>query len=744
MHKLSVLFLLFAPLLFSQEKAILSGFVRDKANKESLPFATVTIKELKIGTPTNIEGYYAIPNIPDGEFEVSVSLLGFQSLTFKINSRDNKKIVKDVYLTDKAVQVSEVVIEAEKEEEKRSTQTGRITMQAKDIAQLPTFGEADVFRALQMMPGIKATSEISSGLNVRGGSTDQNLILLDGTVVYNPSHLFGLFSTFNNDAIKDIDLMKGGFPAEYGGRLSSVLNVTNIDGDRVSTHGKASISLLSTRVTGEGPIGNGSWFLSGRRTYLDQVVKLANLDQGKDALPLYFFYDANAKLNQDFGEDDKVSFVGYFGDDDLTYTIGNNELSLNMLWGNRTGALKWTHVFSQTLFSNFTASYSHYKAKIGANLGGTDISQENGVYDYSLRGDVDFFASNDHLIKLGVWWSQYDIQFINRGDGEPYIFKERPAQISFYGQDEWTINERWITQFGLRVEYQDLSKHITLGPRFNARFNIDEYSTLKFASGMYYQFLNAVPAGSDNGFSPFDIWVPINEKMNPSRSVDFVLGYETKYFEDYKLSFETYYKIYKEVLLFKREITQTLDVSKLFYVGKGRSYGFEVFLQKQVGQLTGMIGYTLSWTHRTFDDLNDGNEFMPKFDRRHDLTIASNYQLNELWKIGSVFTFATGQSYTPASGIWIDNSSGQPNTRIEPGALYSKRLLPYHRWDLSLTKKISMFNLDGSWYFQVFNVYGLWHKNTWFKNFDFSKNPVEVTDIKLLPIIPSFGVEFKF
>ncbi|MFA6440534.1 MAG: TonB-dependent receptor [Bacteriovoracaceae bacterium] len=740
--KFLILLLFFTSLLSSQQKAILSGFVRDKANKESLPYATVSVKELKIGTATNIEGYYAIPNIPEGEFTVVVSLLGYQAFTFKITTTEKKRLIQDILLSDQVVQVSEVIIEAEKDEGKRSTQTGRISMQAKDIAQLPTIGEADVFRALQMMPGVKATSEISTGLNIRGGSTDQNLILLDGTVVYNPSHLFGFFSTFNNDAIKDIVLMKGGFPAEYGGRLSSVLNVTNIDGDRVSTHGKASISLLSTRVTGEGPIGNGSWFLSGRRTYFDQLVSFAGLDTGKDALPLYFFYDANAKLNQDIGENDKLSFVGYFGDDDLTYKIGNNEIELNMLWGNRTGALKWTHVFSQTLFTNFTASYSRYKATIGGDFGGTGFSNVNSVQDYSLRSDVDFFVSNNHLMKIGVWWSQYDIQYRESFDGEPYLFNERPAQISFYGQDEWTINERWKIQFGLRVEYQDLTKHITFGPRYNARYNIDEYSTLKFAAGMYYQFLNAVPAGSDNGFSPFDIWIPLNEKMDPSSSTDFVLGYETSYYEDIKISFETYFKFYKDVLLFKREITQTLEVDQLFNVGSGRAYGFEFFLQKQVGQLTGMVGYTLAWTHRTFPELNDAKEFMPKFDRRNDLTLAGNYQFNDLWKLSSVFTFSTGQSYTPAAGMWIDKSSGTPITRIEPGPLYSKRLLPYHRWDLSLHKKITMFDLDGSWYFQVFNVYN--YRNIWFKNFDYNENPVEVTDVKLLPIIPSFGVEFKF
>ena len=331
MKKILLALVLCLSIGFSQQKAILYGFVRDKANEESLPYANVYIKALKIGAATNIEGYYAIPNIPEGEYEVQYSILGYITQTVTINTRNNKRIAQDILLSDEALQVSEVIISAEKEEEKRATQTGRIVMHAKDIASLPTIGEADVFRALQVMPGVKATSEISSGLNVRGGSTDQNLILLDGTVVYNPSHLFGFFSTFNNDAIKDIDLMKGGFPAEFGGRLSSVLNVTNIDGDRVGSHGKTSLSLLSTRVTGEGPLGNGSWFLSGRRTYFDQFVSLAELDKGDDALPLYYFYDANAKINQDFGQDDKVSLVGYLGQDDLKWGLGENELAINIL-----------------------------------------------------------------------------------------------------------------------------------------------------------------------------------------------------------------------------------------------------------------------------------------------------------------------------------------------------------------------------------------------------------------------------
>lgn len=748
MHKLLILFFLSVTILLGQEKAVLSGFVRQKSDRESLPYVNVLIKELKIGASTNIEGYYAIPNIPEGEFTVVVSLLGFQSFTFKIDTRQNKKIVQDILLSDQALQVTEVVISAEKEEEKRNTQVGRIQMRAKDVAALPTIGEADVFRALQLMPGIKATSEISSGLNVRGGSTDQNLILLDGTVVYNPSHLFGFFSTFNNDAVKDIDMMKGGFPAEFGGRLSSVLNVTNIDGDRVETHGKASISLLSTRLTGEGPVGNGSWFLSGRRTYFDTFIAAAKLDTGKDALPLYYFYDANGKINQDFGKNDaghashKLSFVGYFGQDDLKYSLGNNEIKLNMRWGNKTGAVKWTHVFSQTLFSNFTASYSHYAALIGATFGGVGFTQDNSVDDLSLKGDVDFFASNDHLVKMGIWYSQYDIRYKQSGDGEPYKFQERPAQISFYAQDDWTIDERWVIKSGLRFEYQDASKAANIGPRLSLRYNIDEYSMIKFASGLYYQFLNAVPAGTDNGFSPFDIWVPINEKMKPSRAIDVVLGYETKYFEEYNLSIETYYKKYFDVLQFKNEIVQSTNTEDLFHVGDGRSYGLEIFLQKRVGQLTGSIGYTLAWTHRTFSDLNKGEEYQPKYDRRNDITLAGNYQLDEHWKFSAVFTYATGQAYTYGVGRYQINLLGNPFDITLPGKLYNRRLSPYHRFDVSVTKQTSFLGLHGSWYFQIFNVYN--RRNVWFKQFNTSKNPTEIIDVKLLPIIPTFGFDFEF
>jgi len=255
-------------------KNSINGFVRDKSNGESLPSVNVIIKGLKIGAVTNTEGYFVLPDLPEGVFNVQVSLLGYKTEVFQVNTKDEQSITRMIQMEIESLQEKEVIVTGDRMQEQKTIQTGFLTFRGPELNSIPSFGEADVFRTLKLLPGVKGISEISSGLFVRGGSADQNLILLDGTVVYNPSHLFGLFSTFNNDAIKDVQLMKGGYPAEYGGRLSSVLNVTNIDGDRVNMHGKGSVSLISARLTGEGPIGNGSWFLSGRRTYLDQFVKL--------------------------------------------------------------------------------------------------------------------------------------------------------------------------------------------------------------------------------------------------------------------------------------------------------------------------------------------------------------------------------------------------------------------------------------------------------------------------------------
>ncbi len=343
---------------------------------------------------------------------------------------------------------------------------------------------------------------------------------------------------------------------------------------------------------------------------------------------------------------------------------------------------------------------------------------------------------------MGAWWSAYRVTYRQFGDGEPYEFLIRPVQLALYAQDEWAIDLRWKIQYGVRFEYQNLSGSSALGPRVNVHYAFDDKASLKFAAGLYYQYLTAVPAGTDNGFSPFDIWVPINEKMKAGRSYDLVMGYETRGFIDMIMSFETYYKRFDDILSFKNEITDTRDLSELFYVGTGDAYGAEFFINKSIGRLTGTFGYTLAWTNRRFPELNGGAVFMPKYDRRHDVTITASYAVDEDWKIGSAFTYQTGQSYTTGVARYAVVANGQQFDQTLPGALYNNRLSPYNRLDIMVTKRMSLFGLQGSWFFQVYNVYS--RRNVWFKQFDNSKNPAEIADVKLLPIIPTIGMEVSF
>ncbi len=739
MNKIFLYFLLFSCLpLFAQTTGTISGYIKDKSNGETLPFANIVFKGTKLGTSSNKDGYYAIPNLPYGTYQLSVSLLGYKTKLIEIEI--NKDIVKNFELESEAIQAKEVVVSAERIEQQKTTQTSRIIMQAEDLKNLPAIGESDVFRALQLMPGVKASSDISSGLYVRGGGPDQNLILIDGTIVYNPSHLFGFFSTFNTDAVKDIELMKGGFPAEYGGRLSSVLNVTNKDGNRINYHGKGSVSLISSRLTAEGPVGNGSFFLSGRRTYFDVLVHAAGLDVGKDPLPLYYFYDANGKINQEIDENNKIAFVGYLGNDNLTFNQNDGAININLLWGNNTGSLKYTHIFNQTLFSNLIVTGSSYKSEVDGGLFNSKFLFENTISDYSVKGDVDYFYSNEHFIKAGFWWSQYRFGVKRTFAGnEFYNLVLRPANIATYIQDEWNMNERWNLSGGLRFEYQDASKQYKLGPRFSSRYNLTEDVSLKFASGVYYQTLNLV---TQEGFSFVDLWIPLDDKMVPSRAIDFILGTETHPFEGFDFNIEAYYKQYKNIVELKAVASRTSEINQLFNLGDGDAYGAEFFFQKKIGQLSGFIGYSLAWTNRTFAEINNGKTFQPKYDRRHDISVVANYQLDEHWKFGAIYTYATGQTYTAGVGRYAINTNERTFDKILAGDRYNRRLEPYYRLDFSVTKRAAFFGMKGSWYIQIFNVFN--HRNVWFKQFDTTTNPVDVVDVRLLPIIPTFGLDFEF
>lgn len=328
------------------------------------------------------------------------------------------------------------------------------------------------------------------------------------------------------------------------------------------------------------------------------------------------------------------------------------------------------------------------------------------------------------------------------GSTDSYSFLERPAQISLYAQDEWTATPVFTLNAGVRGEYQDASRSVRFGPRLAGRYHLTEDFSLKLAGGVYYQFLNSIPIGGDNGFNPFEVWVPINQKMVPSRSMDVVAGVEILPMEGQTLTVEAYYKKYNDVLYWIGQATRTTDVNELFYTGNGRAFGTEFFLQQRYGPLTGSIGYSLAWTYLQFPEINHGNDYMPKYDRRHDVSLVANYALDEKWKFGLIYSYATGQAYTLGVGRYEMKMPERQYDLILPGAIYNHRLEPYYRLDLSVTKKTTIFGLKGSWYVQIFNLTS--HRNVWFKQFNTDKNPTEVTNVRLLPIIPTFGCDFEF
>ena len=409
MKSLGVLLLMLLPL--SVRAATLSGFIADRSNGESLPYANVVLKgaDRPIVALSNVDGYYAIQGVPeDISYVLTISYIGYISFQDTLTFRAGETRRLDVQLKPELIVVEEIVVEGKREEEEQRIQPGFVEVETAKIREMPAIGEADILRSLHLLPGIQAASDISSGLYIRGGGPDQTLILLDQMPLYNPSHAFGFFSTFNPDAIRDMSLHKGAYPAKYGGRLGSVLDVHNKDGNRKGFDASGGISLIAARLTLEGPTPKGSWMVSGRRTYIDPLLSFIR-DEDTD-VPTYYFYDLNAKFNQDFSDNDKVQISGYFGRDDLSFDVDEDSF-FGIRWGNTAFLGKWTHVFSPALFGNFVVAGSDYASKIELNILDTPILLSNGITDFTIKGDVDWFAAHDHALSGGFLATHYDFKF---------------------------------------------------------------------------------------------------------------------------------------------------------------------------------------------------------------------------------------------------------------------------------------------------------------------------------------------
>lgn len=751
MKRILIILFLFAGLAHGLDEDQLSGFVADDSNGEFLAGVNVEVRGMGIGASTNREGFFLINNVPAESFVLVVSMVGHETAEIPVPALESRKSFLEIYLKPEILETETIVVEAEISDQSEQITPSSIIISPSDIKRMPAVVETDVFRVLQLMPGIQAASEISSGLYIRGGSPDQNLILLDGITVYNPNHFFGFFSAFNPEAIKDVHLIKGGFPAEFGGRISSVLDITNKDGNRRERATSGGISIISARATAEGPIKNfGSYMFSGRRTYLEPFIKLARSANLADDLPDYFFYDLNGKINLDLSPWDRLSFSGYFGRDNLAIALDDNgvENSIDYGFGNTAASLKWTHVFSNNLFFNFIISRSAYQSKTKADFFGSEASFSNDIGDVTFKSDIEFSIGNDHHVKSGVSLTQYNFlytsEFSLSGFPDSRI-TSNPFYLAGYMQDEWEPSTRWNFIYGLRYNFFSDGGYTRLEPRFASRYILTENIRLKAAVGWFNQFSQLV---TNEIFSFSDQWFPADDSILPSEAWQYILGMETSPLEGYDLNTEIYYKKMNNLLEFKQEAFRDRaivdKVGELFYTGEGDAYGLELFLQKKTGEITGWIGYTLAWTNRTFPEINDGRSFAPKYDRRHDISMTMNYQLSNSWKLGSTFVYGTGQAYTYATGRYAVSIPGVNQYYVRGGLKNNYRLEPYHRMDISLTHQFSWGDSDWDLIFNIYNLYN--HRNVWFRQYDASDytQAVLIEDVRLLPILPTVGLNFKF
>ena len=728
----------------------LSGFVTDADNGEALPLAAVVVEGIRMGATSNSSGYYAVKQVPDGEYVVTASYIGYETLRDTLRFEAGVDIRRDWSLTWQPILEEAVVVEAEsEEEEEQATQSSFIALQVEPLQQMPAVGEADLLRSLQLLPGIQSASDITSGLYVRGGGLDQTAILLDHIPLYNPSHFFGFFSTFNPDAIKDVQLYKGAYPAKYGRTLGAVLDVANREGNRQRFSGRGGISLISSRLLAEGPIDGGSWMAAGRRTYLEPVfsaVRAFDVD-----IPLsYYFYDFNGKINQRRG-DDTFTLSTYLGQDDLRIDLFGEtdedveESFADLRWGNRAVTARWTRVFSPDLFGHFMAAGSYYESVLDFSVFNTPFTVVNSIRDLSLKGDLDYFAHRDHTLTLGFLATLYRFHFAQSFNGEEQDdLRQGSGLISAYVQDEWEPDPVTRLRLGGRAAWFSEGGRLHFTPRLSLSRALNEKVRVKAAGGMYRQYLQLI---TTEGFTGGDGWVPLDDSVEPGRSWQGVAGAEWNPSRTWQFTVEGYYTDLANLVVLDTAVAADSEAgnSEEIFVsgGTGWARGVELFLQRRSGPVTGWVGYTLGWTRRTFPELNQGRAFPPKYDRRHDLSFVVSYRVGK-WRLGSNLVYATGQAFTPASVRYSlrEPTTGVVEDYVLPSRRNSARLLPYHRLDASVTRDLSLWGLESELFLQVFNLYS--RRNEWFVQYFTDEAETRAEVVKQLPVVPTLGLNFAF
>ena len=716
--------------------ATLSGFVHAADDGEALPYANVTLAGTKRGTLTNQAGYFVLAGLPAGACRLRVSCLGYQPEIRALTLGADQTLTLRFELKTAPVQLDAIEVRPERSEV--GIEPSKVTLGTRQLTSLPGILEADVFRAVQALPGVSTLSDFSAGLYVRGGSPDQNLILLDDIDVYNPNHLFGFFSTFNVDAVKTVDLQKSGYPAQYGGRLSSLLDVHNRDGNRKKVAGVARASIIASSITVDGPWPHGSWLVSGRHTYIEPLARAMKVD-----LP-YRFYDLQGKVNLDLGQNDHLSLSGYTGRDRLHW----DQPGLNLLldWGNETWSAQWTHLLSPRLFSHFVLGHSHFDSRAAVAFQDFSFQETDRINDLSLKGSLAWTPTAAHKLDFGGETKALDFRFVNAvGSADQLVFDYRGRYGALYAQDAWKISEAWRLQTGLRLDYYDRGDYLRLGPRVSLERRLAEHARVHATYGRYDQFLNLV---TREGASFADMWFPVDRTLHPGEADHYILGVDLQPHPSFDLSVEGYYKPYRNVVEFSEEFARSLvqpdaTMNQLFDTGIGRAWGADIYLRNRWWGWEGWLGYSLGVPDRPIRGFNFGRTFYPAYDRRHQVVVVQDRTLARQIHLDLAFHFGTGQPMTvPVGRYTVTDITGRDYDVVLAGEMNRSRLPAYHRLDLGMSADFTIRGLAVSPELQIFNCYN--HRNVFLRSYDTTKNPATFKDVTELPLLPTVGVTVRF
>lgn len=795
MKRLSIVSLIFLSILNltgqQLKKHTISGYVKEAESGETLIGVNIYVPDRQTGTTTNNYGFYSLTLPESDSVRLVFSYVGFSPEIIAANLRQDIELNINLKTS---ILLDEVTISADRtERQSESVRMSSVKLQPSQIKSVPSLlGEKDVLKVIQLLPGVQKGTEGSSGIYVRGGGPDQNLIILDDAIVYNASHLFGFFSLFNGDALKSVEFTKGGFPARFGGRLSSVLEMNMKEGNKEKWHGEGGIGLISSRLTIEGPLvkNKSSVLLSGRRTYADLIMRpvLKAFDEDNTG---YYFYDFNAKINYDFGRKNKLYLSGYFGKDKFylkNIKEGYRE-NTGFLWGNATGTLRWNHLFNSRLFSNASLVYSNYSfgiyEKYVVTGEGKDYYAEyySGIRDLSVKYDIDYIPSPRHWIKAGA------TTILHRFNPHAFVEIDVPQHINtrdevfsygtesgLYAEDTWQPVTQFKVNGGLRFSHFLASEkqYHFFEPRISAAWKLQNDLAVKGSYASMNQYIHMI---SNTGISlPTDLWVPTTDRVRPQQSRQVALGL-AKDLSKPELSFsvEGYYKKMNHVIGYK-EGASFIDFDEAgsglginwednITSGKAWSYGFEFLVQKTKGKLTGWIGYTLSWTQMQFDSLNYGRKFYARYDRRHDISVVGTYKINDHINISGTWVLGTGNAVTlplseylaPSHIYGYERNPYDPDNYGSYGSIFGQnvsdfseknnfRMKSYHRLDIGVQFLKKKKWGERVWEISVYNVYNRMNPFFYYtENVYVDKKEYGLLkQVTLFPVIPSFTYSFRF